>query len=543
MRIRYKQILRYIIPWFLICITGVVTLHGEKLPEQDIRAAVQTWVNYVTADARPDAVIESMEPFVTGGETMAYIAHLWNGGFCLCGADNIVLPVYLYSPTGEYDPDIPDYQDVLYEISSRTLTLRDFLDKGSPKVREYQSFLARRDTFWMDLTAGRIPRRLQRSMGTLAVPESMRVPLTSTWNQDSPYNDQCPELTPGEDEHTVVGCGATALAQVLYYWKWPNAGEGKDSLYYVYRYRNTWIAQTLSADPGIPVGWDTRLRWVSTGGGQLQMKGYWDNSVYGTARTLNENPGYLNALDSLWGKMYRDSTFCRVNFGAASYNWAIAKDSHGDPPDASAAEAAKISYHSGVSVGMSYGIMGSSSHSPHAAEALSSHFKYDPDAYWAELDIDSMTLEMQWLRPCTFKGECGSGSHIWVIMGYNKATDPDRQFLMNLGWGGAPAWYTCDSIDTDGDGTPEFDFWQGHAVLIAPEDVVRFVGAADTGDGSPNSPHENIEAALGDPTLPDRGTLIFKAGSINTFTPGSDLIINKELTLRGYNATIRHGGP
>ncbi|MCQ2289296.1 MAG: C10 family peptidase [Muribaculaceae bacterium] len=42
--------------------------------------------------------------------------------------------------------------------------------------------------------------------------------LTSQWDQGSPYNDLCPEF---EGQQCLTGCPATAMAQVLYYWKAP----------------------------------------------------------------------------------------------------------------------------------------------------------------------------------------------------------------------------------------------------------------------------------------------------------------------------------
>lgn len=42
------------------------------------------------------------------------------------------------------------------------------------------------------------------------------------WDQSAPYNSYCPPGTP-------VGCVATALAQVMYYWRWPEHGFGKHS--------------------------------------------------------------------------------------------------------------------------------------------------------------------------------------------------------------------------------------------------------------------------------------------------------------------------
>lgn len=41
-----------------------------------------------------------------------------------------------------------------------------------------------------------------------------------TWNQGAPYNYFCP-LDPSTGERCVVGCVATAAAQVLYYWEYP----------------------------------------------------------------------------------------------------------------------------------------------------------------------------------------------------------------------------------------------------------------------------------------------------------------------------------
>ena len=43
--------------------------------------------------------------------------------------------------------------------------------------------------------------------------------LTAQWSQNAPYNIQFPYLPSGD--HAYVGCVATAMAQVMYYWRWP----------------------------------------------------------------------------------------------------------------------------------------------------------------------------------------------------------------------------------------------------------------------------------------------------------------------------------
>lgn len=71
--------------------------------------------------------------------------------------------------------------------------------------------------------------------------------LESKWNQSYPYNQQAPTLG---GKHCVTGCVATAMAQIMYYWKHPIAGNGKYEYY--------WKAgeQTLSANFTEPFNWE-----------------------------------------------------------------------------------------------------------------------------------------------------------------------------------------------------------------------------------------------------------------------------------------------
>lgn len=48
--------------------------------------------------------------------------------------------------------------------------------------------------------------------------------LTTTWDQGSPYNNQCPR--DASNRRCVTGCVATAMAQVMNYWEYPARGQG-----------------------------------------------------------------------------------------------------------------------------------------------------------------------------------------------------------------------------------------------------------------------------------------------------------------------------
>ena len=142
-----------------------VPLHADQIAERDVIAAVETWVRYATADARPDAVIEELEPHTVEGVTTAYIAHLSGGGYCICGADTDLLPVYLYNPVALYDPANPGCRVVLQQIDRRLDRLRQARAQQDPKLEDYQTLLERRLDAWQDLIAGRVPPAGGRSAG------------------------------------------------------------------------------------------------------------------------------------------------------------------------------------------------------------------------------------------------------------------------------------------------------------------------------------------------------------------------------------------
>ncbi|MCP4991764.1 MAG: hypothetical protein GY928_38600 [Colwellia sp.] len=235
--------------YVLLCLIIVpVFVHASELSKKEVRSAVQTWIRHVTTDARPDAVIEKMEPYVVGGEIFAYIVHLQGAGFCLAGANDLALPVYFYSPEGRYNPNNPGLQVILQEIDSITKGLRKASIEDAPIFQNNQNTLTERALYWEELIAGRIPGRMQAKMDSLAAPDApgaISLDLNAKWNQGSPYNDQCPLLTP-PDEHSFVGCNATALAQIMYYWGWPNTGIGSHSVNYNYRWRNNWDEEPLT---------------------------------------------------------------------------------------------------------------------------------------------------------------------------------------------------------------------------------------------------------------------------------------------------------
>ena len=498
--------------------------------EADVRSVVTTWVRHVTADARPDAFVQDVEPYRVNGRALAYIVHLNVEGFCLCGADASLLPVYFYSPTGTYDTTNTEYRYILEEIIAQDALLKKARTQEDPLTPQQQEALSHRAQQWRDLAAGITTTARAGPASPSADPPMMVLDMNCLWSQVSPYNDMCPVLTPGSDEHCVVGCVATAMAQVMYYWKWPPTGTGSNGVRYRFRWRNGWIGEPLASDPGIPPVWaggKDRLQWTASNGGLLIMNGYWDTYVYYAAKQINSSTAYQNALTSLWNRLTPDSTWYPVNFGANTYDWPVMHDMHEDPFDDGDGEAAKVSYHAAVASNMNFGLGLSGSDTGPMRNGLVNYLRYDADAKFRSREDNLIVEEITWLRPVIAGGySLTSGGHQWIILGYNKQTSP-WQFKMNLGLYNTPTgWYSLDSYT--------YNVAQDQTMHIAPVGTVRFIGGTvSPSDGSPSDPYQTLDQAL--LQVPNGTTLIMKANSSQTLSGGQ---LGRPMVLKGKDVTI-----
>lgn len=126
------------------------------------------------------------------------------------------------------------------------------------------------------------PKRADDTYGNVVVGPL----LTTTWNQGAPFNDLCPMLD--GKTHTVTGCTATAMAQIMAYWKYPRQGRGQHSYTYNPGVTNT---VTYSADFSQSFyNWDNMLD---------NYDGDYTDEQGAAVALLMKDAGY--AVDSRWG--------------------------------------------------------------------------------------------------------------------------------------------------------------------------------------------------------------------------------------------------
>ena len=145
-----------------------------------------------------------------------YVFNVTNGeGFIVIAGDDRVRPILAYSTAGQYDP-----QNVSEGFA---FTLNSFREEIH-YIREH-NLAATPDIVaeWKQVSA---TGSLNRGGQTRAVVE----PLCQTiWNQNYPYNSQCPIDPEGSGGYVYAGCVATAMGQVMKYWEWPARGNGSHS--------------------------------------------------------------------------------------------------------------------------------------------------------------------------------------------------------------------------------------------------------------------------------------------------------------------------
>ena len=149
--------------------------------------------------------------------------HLFNDadgqGFVIVAANEALAPVVGYSKSGRI------------EAGKMPEGLQAYLESYAKSVESGELRVERIDE--ATLNSHNYP--LNSQLSTLNSQLSNLSPLLSTlWDQDHPYNAQCPRL--GENgDRAPTGCVATAMAQIMYHHRWPERGKGSAAYDVPYR--------------------------------------------------------------------------------------------------------------------------------------------------------------------------------------------------------------------------------------------------------------------------------------------------------------------
>ncbi|MGM9852372.1 MAG: C10 family peptidase [Muribaculaceae bacterium] len=238
--------------------------------------------------------------------------------------------------------------------------------------------------------------------------------VKTTWDQGAPYNNECPDFN---GSRTYTGCVATAMAQAMYYYKYPAKGTGSIS----YLWENT------------------------------AEEGETEGELTGTTLSANLNVTFD------WNNMLL--TYPTATSGTAAQRKAISS----------------LMKTVGYSIKMNYGgdnEGGSGAVSSNMIPALVNNFGYDQgvryiyrDHYasdvWAGMIYDNLKN-----GPIIYGGVGDAGGHCFICDGYRSA---DGFFHINWGWSGdSDGYFSLDALDPEalgaGGGAGGFN-WGQDAIL------------------------------------------------------------------------------
>lgn len=375
---------------FISLLAGLLAwagLEGAPVGRQTAERLASGFVRLGTQSALRSATLST-----TLEEAPAY--YIFNDahrqGYVIVSGDDALPPIIGYADSGHIDADRLPIQ------------LRQLLDMYTKQV----AYVRSTGVQYLDPEA----TALRATSGYyMKYPRPVVEPLIkSRWNQSTPYNNLAPKLD--NEDRAVSGCVATAMAQLMYYHRWPERGKGSHS--YTPEY---------------------------------------SNKAYGTLTVDFSQSTYQ------WSKM-RD-TYTVSTDGKESWT-----KEEGDA-------VARIVYDAGVSVDMSFSPQESGAYMDHAMEALGKYFGYH--SYFIDRTSTSgdefyklITKELDARRPVLFSGGSSGGAHAWVVDGY--ATNG---FLhVNWGWGGSSdGYFMLDFMSPAslGIGGGAGSFHQWHNVVLA----------------------------------------------------------------------------
>lgn len=282
------------------------------------------------------------------------------GGFMVLAADDAGAPLLGYSDSGEFDPDnIP------------------------PQLQ-----------YWLDAYAEQMAAATMPYQAPVWPDWASIEPLCKTrWDQNAPYNDLCPTVSVGGTQvRTVTGCVATAMAQVMKYFNYPETGTGTHSY--------TWTDQN-NVDHAMSIDFSTvHFNWAD----MLDIYPY---------------NGYTTAQGNAVAELMKACGY------GVDMNYATA------------------------SVG------GSGSYSAAVVRCLRENLDYDARlvyrAYYDMMEWAGMIYDnLAHTGPIQYSGQGTGGGHSFVVDGYSHS----GFFHLNWGWGGlSDGYFLLNALNPSAMGT------------------------------------------------------------------------------------------
>ncbi len=204
-----------------ICLGLFLHINAAPVDRAVAKKVAITYCKYKTSffkqSLNASSIVNEHTLFYSGKATM-YVFN-FDEGYVITTADDRAPAIIAYSPKGNFDvnninPAVKYWIEPIQEHVA-------LLQIQNPKANKHEQ--------WVELQSGNVTQNVSYNNAKGVAPL-----LTSTWGQGAGYNDACPLFDTLANERCVTGCVATAMAQIMYYHKYPATGNGSNSYTHIY---------------------------------------------------------------------------------------------------------------------------------------------------------------------------------------------------------------------------------------------------------------------------------------------------------------------
>lgn len=221
----------------LVLVGLTIPVRAEMATMDEALTVAKNWVTMIIHHegdwgGSKSAVVEAIQEFKRGNRVVGYFCRVKPKGYIVVSLRKELAPVKAYSATGYLDPESEEgMADMLKSDMERPLNAieKELGPIKSARTEDVQRILkVNQRSAWEELEPDVQTFEAGLESGAIAMEYDPGTwLLTMSWHQAPPYNDQCPDMScswahyGNYNSNALVGCGATAAAQIMRYWSWP----------------------------------------------------------------------------------------------------------------------------------------------------------------------------------------------------------------------------------------------------------------------------------------------------------------------------------
>jgi hypothetical protein len=220
---------RNILFTLILLMAGSAVFAGKVSPAIAGKVAIRFFADHQQPGhpARNDVRIAESCPVSFAGNITHYIINMQPSGFVVVSGSDDVLPILAYSLTGKYSESdaAPQFTAWLQQYAAQIDHAIKQQTKATPFITGLWHYYTAEEGSQVQPSA---PSLRDATINGSRAAEVLPL-ITSNWNQNSPYNSACPPDGMGPGGHAYAGCVPVAMAQMMYYYRWPDTGTGSYS--------------------------------------------------------------------------------------------------------------------------------------------------------------------------------------------------------------------------------------------------------------------------------------------------------------------------